>query len=99
MMRGGFPDIQWKVEDNVAEDDKVAVLFSMRGTHRGPFFGVPPTGKPILGQSMAIYRLAGGQIAEENGLPDMLGILQHKLVHYRHPKTRREHKSYESSVV
>jgi predicted ester cyclase len=48
----------------------------MRGTHRGPFFGVPPTGKPILGQSMAIYRLAGGQIVEENGLPDMLGILQ-----------------------
>jgi steroid delta-isomerase-like uncharacterized protein len=76
MMRGGFPDIQWTLEDMVAEGDKVAARFTFRGTHRGPFFGVPPTGKSIVGQSMAIYRLADGQIVEENGLPDMLGILR-----------------------
>ncbi len=42
MMRGGFPDIQWTLEEMVAEDDKVAARFTMRGTHRGTFFGVPP---------------------------------------------------------
>ena len=45
MMRGGFPDIQWTLEEMVAEDDKVAARFMMRGTHQGTFFGVPPTGK------------------------------------------------------
>jgi hypothetical protein len=40
MMRGGFPDIQWTLEEVIAEGDKVAARFTMRGTHRGAFFGV-----------------------------------------------------------
>ena len=60
MMRGGFPDIQWTLEEMVAEGDKVAARFTMRGTHRGTFFGVPPTGKTIAVQAMNIYRLLFG---------------------------------------
>src|SRR3954469_25808658 len=52
MMRGGFPDIQWTLEEMIAEGDMVAARFTMRGTHQGPFFGVPPTGKPIVVQAM-----------------------------------------------
>jgi steroid delta-isomerase-like uncharacterized protein len=76
MMRGGFPDIQWSLEDIAAEDNKVAVRFIMRGTHQGTFFGVPPTGKPIKVQAMNFYRLSNGQIIEEYGQPDFLGLLQ-----------------------
>jgi steroid delta-isomerase-like uncharacterized protein len=76
MMRGGFPDIQWTLEETVAEGDKVAARFTMRGTHRGTFFGVPPTGKMIKVQAMNIYRLSDGQFVEEHGQPDMLGLLQ-----------------------
>jgi predicted ester cyclase len=47
-----------------------------RGTHRGPFFGVPPTGKPIEVQAMNFYTLSGGQFVEERGQPDLLGLLQ-----------------------
>src|SRR3954453_12309354 len=54
MMRGGFPDVRWTLEDRVAEGDKVAARFTMRGT--------PPTGKSIIGQSTSFYRLAGGQM-------------------------------------
>src|SRR3954464_3653723 len=71
MMRGGFPDIQWTLEDIVAEGDKVAARFTMRGTHQGNFFGVPPSGKPIKVQAMNFYRLTNGQITEEHGQPDM----------------------------
>src|SRR5207342_566610 len=76
MMRGGFPDIQWTLEEMIAEGDKVAARFTMRGTHRGTFFGVPPTGKIIAVQAMNIYRLSGSQVVEEHGQPDMLGLLQ-----------------------
>jgi len=76
MMRGGFPDIQWTLEEVIAEGDKVAARFTMRGTHRGPFFGVPPTGKTIAVQAMNFYRLSGGQFVEERGQPDLLGLLQ-----------------------
>ena len=76
MMREGFPDIQWTLEEMIAEGDKVAARFTMRGTHRGTFFGVPPTGKPIVVQAMNFYRLSGGQFVEERGQPDLLALLQ-----------------------
>jgi steroid delta-isomerase-like uncharacterized protein len=76
MMRGGFPDIQWTLEEMIAEGEKVAARFTMRGTHRGAFFGVPPTGKPIVIQAMNIYRLSKGQFVEERGQPDLLSLLQ-----------------------
>ena len=76
MMRSGFPDIQWSLEDIVAEGDKVAARFIMRGTHQGSFFGVPPTQKSIVVQAMNFYRLSGGQIVGEHGQPDFLGLLQ-----------------------
>jgi steroid delta-isomerase-like uncharacterized protein len=75
MMRSGFPDIQWTLEEMISEDDKVAARFTMRGTHHGSFFGVPPTGKTIAVQAMNFYRLAGGQFVEERGQPDLLGLL------------------------
>ena len=76
MMREGFPDIQWTLEEMIAEGDMVAARFTMRGTHKGAFFGVPPTGKPIVVQAMNFYRLAGGQFVEERGQPDLFGLFQ-----------------------
>src|ERR1700726_4510620 len=61
MMRSGFPDIQWTLEEMIAEGDKVAARFTMRGTHQGTFFGVPPTGNKIQVQAMNFYRLSDGQ--------------------------------------
>lgn len=76
MMRGGFPDIQWTLEEMVTEGDMVAARFTMRGTHRGTFFGVPPTSKAIQVQAMNFYRLSGGKFVEERGQPDLLSLLQ-----------------------
>ena len=75
MMRSGFPDIQWTLEEMIAEENKVAARFSMSGTHLGEFFGVPATGKSIRVQAINFYRLAGDQIVEEYGQPDMLSLL------------------------
>jgi predicted ester cyclase len=56
----------------VAEGNKVAARFTMRGTHGGPFFGVPPSGSKISVQALNLYRL----FEEERGQPDMLALLQ-----------------------
>ena len=53
MMRGGFPDIQWTLEELIAESDKVAARFTMRGTHLSRYFmaGANMTGHPHQRQS------------------------------------------------
>ena len=76
MMRGGFPDIQWTLEELICEGNNVAARFTMRGTHDGGFFGVPATGNKIAVQALNIYRLTGGRIVEEYGQPDMMGLMR-----------------------
>ena len=71
-----FGDLVWTVEEMVADGDAVAVRYTMTGTHKGDFAGIPPTGKAVAAQSMAFYRLANGQIVEERAQLDMLAILQ-----------------------
>jgi steroid delta-isomerase-like uncharacterized protein len=71
-----FADLLWTVEDMVAEGEAVAVRYTMTGTHRGEFAGVPATDRAVVAQSMAFYRLADGKIVEERAQLDMLEILQ-----------------------
>jgi steroid delta-isomerase-like uncharacterized protein len=74
--RDAFPDLVWTVDDMVADGDTVAVRYTMAGTQQGEFAGVPATGKTVLAQSMAFYRLADGKIVEERAQLDMLTVLQ-----------------------
>ena len=83
MMRSGFPDIQWTLEETIAEEDnlgagntRIAVRFTMRGTHHGDFFGVPATGKSITVQAVNFYRISNGKIVEERGQADLMGLMQ-----------------------
>jgi predicted ester cyclase len=41
MMRGGFPDIQWTLEEMIAEGDKIAARFTMRAPIRAPSWASP----------------------------------------------------------
>jgi steroid delta-isomerase-like uncharacterized protein len=71
-----FPDIRITVEDMIAEGDKVVTRYTIRGTHKGEFFGVPPTDRQIALEGITIHRFAGGKIVEEWERYDNLGLLQ-----------------------
>jgi len=75
-IRTAFPDINWVVDDMIAEGDKVFSRFTWSGTHRGPFLGIPATGKRITVKGMVIDRLAAGKMADSRILMDTLGMLQ-----------------------
>ena len=69
------PDVRATVEDLVAEDDRVIAFWRIEGTHAGPVFGVPATGKPFSGFSISTLTLRDGQVVRYNVLPDRLGII------------------------
>ena len=50
--------------DVMAEDDRVVVRYIERGAHTGDFVGLPPTGRTYEKHGFALYRIAGGQLAE-----------------------------------
>jgi steroid delta-isomerase-like uncharacterized protein len=71
-----FPDAQVTIEDQIAEGDKVVARFTMRGTHRGAFMGLAPTGKHVTLTGIGIFRVEEGKIAEFWENVDVLGLLQ-----------------------
>jgi predicted ester cyclase len=73
---GAFPDIRAKVTHAVAEGDMVVGRFEVTGTHRGPFLGMPATGRKVHYEEIAIVRLADGKIAEHWSVADALAIMQ-----------------------
>ena len=70
------PDLHFTREDEVAEGDKVVSRYTTRGTHLGPFMGIPPTGKHVTVTGIAITRIANGKVVEEWANADELGLLQ-----------------------
>jgi steroid delta-isomerase-like uncharacterized protein len=75
-MHAAFPDMHWVVEEMVAEGDKVFTRFTWTGTHRGPFLGVPATGKSVTVKGVVIDELAGGKMSRSRILMDSLGMMQ-----------------------
>jgi steroid delta-isomerase-like uncharacterized protein len=64
MAFSAFPDAVYSLDDSIAEGDKVANRYTLRGTHKGAFMGIPPTGKQIAVKGVNIYRISEGKIAE-----------------------------------
>src|SRR5205085_11663780 len=71
-----FPDVQFTVEDQIAEGDKVVARWTARGTHRGEVMGIAPTGKHVTVTGIAIWRIEEGKMAEMWQNWDALGLLQ-----------------------
>ena len=63
------PDASHTIDDMIAEEDKVVLRSTIRGTQTGPLPGIPPTGKPFTLTTIDIFRLADGKIVEE-AVPD-----------------------------
>jgi len=74
--RGAFPDLQFTVDDQVAEGDKVVTRWTGRGTNTGELMGMPPTGKKAVVTGISIERFSNGKIAESWVNFDGLGMLQ-----------------------
>lgn len=74
--QSAFPDGQNTVIDVVAEGDRVASRWMYRGTHRGEFEGIPPTGKQITLTGISIWRFERDKIVESWHEFDALGMLQ-----------------------
>ena len=76
MLRAAFPDLNYVVDDVVADGDKVVQRVTGRGTMLGPLFGLPATGRSASWSEIHISRFDGGKVVEHWSVTDQLGMLQ-----------------------
>jgi steroid delta-isomerase-like uncharacterized protein len=56
-------------------DDRLACRFTMTGSHRGEFLGIPPTGRDVSVDGITILHFRDGRCVERWSIADMLGWL------------------------
>jgi steroid delta-isomerase-like uncharacterized protein len=72
----GFPDLHVTIDDIVAEGSKVGIWYTVEGTHRGEFEGIPPTGKQVNWFGFDLFTIEDGKISEGRFVSDLLGLLR-----------------------
>ena len=75
-VREAFPDVQFTVDDLIAEGEKVVCRWTFKGVQAGNFMGIPPTGREATVVGIAIYRVVDGQISEAWVAWDVLGLMR-----------------------
>jgi steroid delta-isomerase-like uncharacterized protein len=73
---GAFAPLQFRLEDLVAEGDRVVARWSQTATHAGGFMGIPPTGRQFTITGIDIHQLRDGRLAEHWHVVDLYGLLQ-----------------------
>ncbi len=70
-----MPDLTVTIEAMVADAHRVAASFVYTGTHKGVYFGVPPTGKALRFTSCDILEVRDGRFVAHWGMGDIAGVL------------------------
>jgi steroid delta-isomerase-like uncharacterized protein len=71
-----FPDWHSTIDDMIAEDDRIVIRTTVRGTHRGEYRGVPPTGRRFTWEHIHIFKVVDGKLAEHWACRNDVGLLQ-----------------------
>ena len=74
-VRLSFPDFEITIDDMIAENDKVVLVWTFRGTHLGPMMGIPPTKNQIKFNGIYIDRFKEGKLVERSGQRDMFKLM------------------------
>ena len=71
-----FPDLAVRVEDQLADGDRVATRWTAEATHQGAYGGLEPTGRRVTVSAIHIHRVEGDRFAELWEEIDLLGLLR-----------------------
>lgn len=76
MNEAAFPEYELHADMLIAEDDLVTIVGRAGGTHKGPFMGMPPTGKSWDVPIHITYRVKDGKIVEHWMVIDTAAFMQ-----------------------
>lgn len=71
-----FPDLHFNVEDMFGERDKLAVAWTISGTHRGEFMGIPASNKKVSVDGITLNHIVNGKIMDSYISWDALGLMR-----------------------
>jgi steroid delta-isomerase-like uncharacterized protein len=71
-----YSDLHFTIDDFITENDKVVACWTLSGTQRGEFMGIPATNKKVSVEGITIHNVAGGRIMDSYSNWDALGMMR-----------------------
>lgn len=71
-----FPDLKFQPEETILENNRVALYWSARGTHRGPLINIPATGRRVHVHGVSMLRVEDGKMVRGVHMWDMASLLR-----------------------
>lgn len=75
-LRNAFPDLSVALETLVADEESIAIAYTITGTQNGPLMSFAATGRKIKIRGVQIAKFKDGKMVERWGSSDELGMLQ-----------------------
>ncbi len=75
LLGAAFPGVHIADEEQIAEGDRVAIRWTIRGTHRGEWLGAAPTGEWVRFGGVSIWSFEGGKVVRDWQYDDQLQAL------------------------
>ena len=66
-VRNTYADLTIEIDQQIAEDEWVVSCVTARGTHKGRWLGMKPTGKSVTITAVNVDRVVNGMIVEHGG--------------------------------
>ncbi len=76
LLHTAFPDARYKIDELIADGDKVYLRWTMTAINKGPYMGMQPTGKRMTHYGQELLRFKGGKIVERHGQSDNIEFMQ-----------------------
>jgi steroid delta-isomerase-like uncharacterized protein len=71
-----FPDLQVVEHECLVQGDRAAFVWVARGTHRGVFMHIPPTGKEVIVRGSSLLHFQGGEVRKAFHIWDVAAMLR-----------------------
>jgi steroid delta-isomerase-like uncharacterized protein len=72
--RSPFPDLRFDIVETIADGDRVAIAWMMRGTQTGALGDRPASGRAIDVHGMTMYYFRGGRITGHRQILDRIAV-------------------------
>lgn len=71
-----FPDLTFEVTERIAQGDRVAEKWTLRGTHSAEYIGVPATGRVVEFNGMSMVRMRDAKFLVDDFYFDVSGVMR-----------------------
>ncbi|MEJ2635587.1 MAG: ester cyclase [Calditrichia bacterium] len=71
-----FPDLHFRKENLLIEENQAVLIWIATGTHRGPLLNIPPSGRQFSVRGMSFYSVIDERIKSGSNIWDLAGFLR-----------------------